>query len=92
MITIIKKIDLNTVTKKIKLNTFEPFIGEDFFVIFTEDQLSVIEDFINEEYPNGIDEDELDDLFGLEYDFLSLMFGFDTIEELDDYNMTHDIL
>lgn len=60
-------------------------VDEELFDMLTNDDFYYIETELENEYPNGIDETELNDLFHFEEDYIAQILGY------DDYkSMKHD--
>ena len=49
---------------------------------FTDEQMDIIEDSLADYYVNGIDETTLNDLFWFDEDFLAMIVGYESFEEL----------
>lgn len=65
------------------LNDFEFWSGaKDRVKYLTDDDLEQIEDFLNTEYPDGISDTELNDIFWFEEDFIAQMLGYSNFDEL----------
>lgn len=65
------------------LNDFEFWSGaKDRVKYLTDDDLEQIEDFLNTEYPYGISDTELNDIFWFEDDFIAEVLGYSNFDEL----------
>lgn len=65
------------------LSSFEFWSGaKDTVKYLTEDELETIENILEEQYPDGIDETELNDFFWFEDDTIAEWLGYDSFEEI----------
>ena len=65
------------------LKNFEFWSGaEDTVKYLTLDELDIIEDCLEECYPDGIDETELNDIFWFEDDMIAEWLGYNNFEEI----------
>lgn len=65
------------------LRDFEFWSGaKDRAEYLTEKDLDIIESELELEYPDGMDETEVNDLFWLEEDYLAQILGYDSFEDL----------
>lgn len=71
------------ICKEESLTDFEFWSGaKDKVKYLTDDDLEQIEDILNAEYPEGIDETELNDFFWFEDDFIAEVLGYSNFDEL----------
>lgn len=72
-----------TITEEISLRDF-PFWGNAEMVssYLTEDEFEMIEDFLNESYPGGIDKTDLNDFFAFDEDTIAQWLGYDDFDAL----------
>ena len=71
------------ICKEESLSDFEFWSGaKDTVKYLTDDDLEQIEDILNAEYPEGIDETELNDFFWFEDDFIAEVLGYSNFDEL----------
>lgn len=76
-----------TVKTEIALKDFEFWSGAaEIAKYLTDDEFDVIENYLEEEYPNGIDETDINDLFWFESDFIAEMLGYNSFEEIMNRN------
>ena len=67
---------------EMSLSSFEFWSGaEDIVNELTDEQLYTIEQQLEEQYPDGIDEESLNDLFRFEEDYIAQILGYDDWEE-----------
>lgn len=71
------------VYSEISLNNFEFWSGaKDTAKYLTLEELDTIEDILEEVYPEGVDETEINDFFWFEGDTIAEWLGFDSFEEI----------
>ena len=71
------------VYSEISLRDFEFWSGaKDTVKYLTLEELDTIEDILEEGYPEGMDETELNDIFWFEDETLAIWLGFDSFEEI----------
>ena len=67
---------------EVSLSNFEFWSGaEDLANELTDEQLDTIEAQLEMDYPDGIDEEGLNDLFRFEEDYIAQILGYDDWEE-----------
>lgn len=72
------------VCTEVSLCTFEFWGGAECIAeCLTEDDFDTIEAELEQEYPNGIDETVLNDLFRHEEDYIAQLLGYDSWEEFE---------
>lgn len=72
-----------TVKQDITLKEFEFWAGgKDWARWFTDDEMDTIEHYLEDVYPDGIDETTLNELFWFEPDWLASLVGFEDADEL----------
>lgn len=72
-----------TITREDSLRNFEFWSGAvDTVKYLTEDELDEIEEILEELYPEGMDETEINDLFFFEDDTIARWLGYDNFEEI----------
>jgi hypothetical protein len=70
------------VCTEISLSTFEFWSGAEITAnALTEDEFDTIEAELEQQYPNGIDEEELNDLFKFEENYIAQILGYADWEE-----------
>lgn len=73
--------------KEESLRDFEFWSGaRDRAKVLTEDQFDIIENSLEELYPDGMSETEINDLFWFEEDWIAEMLGYADFEELAEDN------
>lgn len=73
------------------LNRFEFWSGgADRASVLTEEQMNQVEQALEVEYPDGIYETNLNDLFWFEEDYIASLCGFDSFEDLEEFNNNYD--
>lgn len=73
------------------LNHFEFWSGgADRASVLTEEQMNQVEQALEIEYPDGIDGTNLNDLFWFEEDYIASLCGFDSFEDLEEFNKNND--
>lgn len=60
--------------------------GADHAEAMTAEQISAVEDELDSIYPNGMNDYEINDIFWFEPDFLAQCNGFETWEEMMEFN------
>lgn len=71
------------ITTETSLKDFEFWSGAKETVEYlTEDEMSRIEEYLEENYPEGITETEVNDFFWFEDDKIAQILGYDDFEEL----------
>jgi len=69
--------------KEENLSSFEFWSGAKYTVKYlTDDELDTIEEILEELYPDGMDETELNDLFWFEDDLIAEWLGYDDFEAI----------
>ena len=72
-----------TITTETKLRNFEFWAGaEDTAKYLTLEELDTIESHLEELYPEGMTETELNDLFWFDDDFIAELLGYNDFEEI----------
>ena len=72
------------VYSEISLKDFEAWSGgEDTLDTLTDQEVSELESILEEEYPDGIDETELNDILRFERDWIAELLGFNDWEDLE---------
>ena len=67
---------------EVSLSNFEFWSGaEDIANELTEEQFNIIEAQLEEEYPDGMSEEDVNDLFRFEEDYIAQILGYDDWEE-----------
>jgi len=67
------------------LRSFEPWAGAiDRFEVLTNEDLDTLESVLEDAYPEGMSETELNDFFWFEEDTIADWLGFDSWEELEE--------
>ena len=75
------------VIKEVWLNDFEAWSGaEDTMDVLTSDQLDTIECMLEDLYPDGIEETDLNDFLWFEKDTIAEWLGFGDWDELEKEN------
>ena len=72
-----------TITTEKSLRNFEFWSGAlDTVKYLTDDELDTIEEILEELYPDGMDETEINSLFYFEDDTIARWLGYDSFEEI----------
>ena len=73
--------------KEESLNNFEFWSGgRDRAEVLTYEQMEQVEAILEDLYPDGIDETEINDLFWFEEDTIAEWLGFESFEKLEKHN------
>ena len=71
------------VTNEVQLSSFEFWSGaKPLANMLTVEEFDIIEQALDELYPDGIDETHLNDLFWFDGDYIAEIIGFESEEEL----------
>lgn len=77
--------------KEDSLHNFEFWSGaRDRAEVLTYEQMEQVENILEELYPDGADETEINDLFWFEEDTIAEWLGFENFEKLEKYNNGED--
>lgn len=73
------------VQKEVSLSDFDFWGGaKDTVKYLTDDDFDLIESMLISEYPDGMTETEINDMFWFEEDFIANMLGYDDFDQLMD--------
>lgn len=80
---------LDKVTEQLHLSNFKFWGGAKYRAqMLTVDELNEIEQQLEDLYPQGIDETQLNDIFWFDFDWIAQMLGYE--DEEDFYNKRND--
>ena len=77
--------------RECSLTDFEPWSGgADRYKVLTHEQLEQLDAVLEEMYPDGASETEINDLFWFEDDYIAELLGFSDWEALERFNNGED--
>ena len=79
------------VYKEMSLTDFEPWSGaKDRYNVLTYEQLEQLTAILEDEYPDGMSETQVNDILWFEEDWIAEMLGFDDWDSLERHNNGDD--